>query len=155
MAKRRQFKLSLIIPIAVLAVAAGILFVTTRPDSFTRRVEDHNSPAARNTLREESIRAIASALKEYTATAPKTGLVLPASPTGICRGVTSSCRGTKLVDLNVLISRGYLDQIPSDPIGGYGRFVSGYEVMRSRETGEIVVSAPRAEGKVLSVSVQP
>lgn len=154
MARRRKLRLTVLVPVAALVVVGGVLWAVSSRPQIAKSTESATTPASRNAMREASIRDLATAIKQYADSAPKVALAIPVQATPICSGVSSSCRGTKMVDLNVLVSRGLMNQIPSDPQGGYGRFVSGYEIARAKN-GEITITAPRAEGKVLSVSVTP
>ena len=52
-----------------------------------------------------------------------------------------------------LASKGLINALPSDPVGGHALFSTGYMIMRA-PSGIVNISAPRAEnGAVISETV--
>jgi hypothetical protein len=112
-----------------------------------------NSPAGRNDERRIRLSAIADALTSYVQATGKFPVAFPAAPTDICSGSSTNCKTVKLLDLTILLSKGYLAAMPIDPIGGHGAFNSGFTIA-ARPGGGAVLAAPRAEdGATITVNV--
>ncbi len=88
----------------------------------------------------------------YTADHGKLPITLSSTSTEICSSRGANCETIKLVDLSFLVSQGaYVNNIPSDPVGGSGRWTTGFAISALPD-GRIRLTAPRAEaGATISV----
>jgi len=103
------------------------------------------SPVARNDQRREQLKQLAAAFKAYTSATGNPALSVPARQTGICLTTGSRCRAAGLVDLSLLVSKGYLAGLPNDPVGARGElYATGYTIGRDG-AGAVMLTAPRAE----------
>ncbi|HEY6736252.1 MAG TPA: hypothetical protein VI322_00895 [Candidatus Saccharimonadia bacterium] len=144
--KRRYLVL---VGLAVVVGAVGAKLLASRFDQ-PKTEAVLNTPAARNEARQVGLNNLKAALAGYLVAHDKLPVALPAVPTEICAGSASSCRMTKLVDLNFLVGT-YLASVPSDPMGGAGHYTSGFQIFREK-SGAIHVIAERAEGQSLSLT---
>lgn len=141
--------------ITLLAIVAGIVMTTQgERGSGSIAAETPNTPAERDDARKKSLEAIAAAIR--TSTTMNKGrypFLVPRTETAICSATTATCRKAKLLDLNQLVSDGTITTIPSDPNGGRGQYSTGFSLRREPD-GVIVLLAPRAETRAISVRLQ-
>ena len=151
--RRRPARSKWLLGIAAVVViigAAGASRIATNTKAPVKTVA--GSAAARNAARVASLTALAQAFVDYRATRPNLPIKLSVTPLEICAGATPDCRSTGLVDLNFLLTASAsLSSLPTDPLGGPGRYGSGFTLSHDA-AGRIVLSAPRAEaGATISV----
>lgn len=140
-----------------LVVIAGIVAVSSvgwmiaRGNQAAVLGDSTNSPSSRNDQRKTNLASLQAALVSYRAAHNNTlPLTLPTLPTDICAGSSASCKTAKLVDLNFLVNSGSIEALPNDPVGGKGRFTTGYAISRDK-TGNIYLTAPRAENDKITL----
>ena len=101
------------------------------------------TPKMRNEVRKENLEMIAGAIRRYQAEVGAIPIKIPTSPTGICSGASNFCKKHARFDPAFLISTGYLNAVPNDPVGGHEIFSTGYTIVST--AGVITLAAPRAE----------
>lgn len=150
---RRQrliFKFTAVVAIVVLA-AAGTYALTMDKKPVASAAP--GTPAARNDLRRSELKQLAAAITQYKSQFGSLPAAIPSSPTGICAATGAVCQSAHLVDLMPLASKGILNSLPSDPVGGHVFFSTGYTINRG-PNGSLTLNAPRAEsGAVISERV--
>jgi hypothetical protein len=111
------------------------------------------TPVMRDAVRKKALTSLAEAINSSYKLHGKYPFTNPKTETGICNGSTIHCRQVKLIDLNQVLSDGFLPSIPNDPIGGRGQYNSGFS-LRHDIDGSTYLLAPRTEGgSVLSVKL--
>jgi hypothetical protein len=112
-----------------------------------------STPELRNEVRKESLKLIAGAFHRYIAEVGPIPIKISATPAGICSGSTVNCKKYARADMAFLISAGYLNSVPNDPVGGKDLYSTGYLISKDA-AGNIVLAAPRAEkGVTISQSM--
>lgn len=150
---RRSRRKPLVLAVAALGVFGLGAWMFSQRGTSAAEMATPSTPQSRNAARQRALDGLAMAIRQYTSSKPKAALVIPTTPTAVCAAVSSTCKSAKLVDLNALVSAGYISNIPNDPVGGTGHYITGYMIARSGS--KIVISAPRAEdGAQLSVTIQ-
>ena len=111
------------------------------------------TPVERDAVREKRLITLREAIDQSSKLHGAYPFVIPKVETGICNGSSVHCKQMKLLDLNVLVSDGFLTAIPNDPSGGKGQYNSGYALRRDSD-GSLLLLAPRSEGPtVLSLKL--
>ena len=129
-------------PICVLLGAAlGFGLILTR--NIPKTAQSVSSPQTRNTERHNTLKALATVLKQYQNDHHGLPYPLPLTPTEICTTQGPDCG--KLVDLSYLVNSNYLESLPNDPIGSRIQYGSGYFISQDGTGGSIHLSAIRAE----------
>jgi prepilin-type N-terminal cleavage/methylation domain-containing protein len=129
---------------ALCAIVAGIVIIAISP---SREISE-----ARNSQRTSDLATIADALARYRHDKGALPDTVPVADTELCATSVASCAG--LVDLQVLTKGGkYLQAVPTDPQCATLCIPSGtgYKVHKDG-AGQVVLSAPFAEGKVVTAT---
>lgn len=145
---KRKHLLAIVLVVAVAGGAIAYRAARTHPSVLGIS----NTPDSRNELRRSSLSQLKDGITRYLADHNnKWPIAVPTTQTEICTGSVSACKTTKLVDLNFLVGSGYMATIPNDPVGGVGKYTSGYEMYRDK-AGLVHLVAVRAESAVISLS---
>lgn len=148
MARYRTRKGNKIRFVAVGAIAAAVFvggFMLLRSHNKSVVLDAVTTPGARNDLRREHLKLLSEAISNYVGQVGKLPIAVPTAPTPICSGTGAVCKQLKLVDLMFVSSRGYVEALPNDPVGGPGQHSTGYTIVRVPASGELILAAPRAE----------
>jgi len=141
--------IEVLLVVAIIAILAGIVIIAVNP---SKQLGD-----SRDAQRQADVTTILNAVYQYTldnsGTIPAT---ITASTTEMCATGTlpATCTSSSLIDLSVLTtSEKYLVSLPKDPqcttkCAANG---NGYKINKDA-AGRIVVSAPGAENKTISVT---
>lgn len=130
--------------VAVCAILAGIAIIVISPG---REISE-----ARNSQRMSDLTTIANALARYRQDKGELPSTIPDADTELCATSVTSCSG--LVDLQAVTKGGkYLQAVPTDPQCATLCISSGtgYKIHKDN-AGRIVLSAPFAEGKVITTT---
>jgi hypothetical protein len=137
---------------ALAGAVLGVLMIVTRTGPGLSALQTPNTAETRNETRRAILTELADALTRYAQESGQLPVTLSPRDTEICSSRGANCETVKLVDLSFLVSHdGYLNNIPSDPSGGYGRWTTGFTIS-SLPDGRIRLAAPRAENGA-SISV--
>ena len=149
--KKKGFTLiELIIVIAIIAILAAIAFVSVNPG---KRIGDAN-----DNQRWADVVAIADAWQKHTvdqgtsaATVASTTIAyaIDASTGGIWS--VDSCAAVAtgdILDLTLLVTNGYLSEIPNDPLGADGAY-SGYYFFQNNNIITIGSCDPYSDGVIV------
>ena len=110
------------------------------------------TPASRNANRKADLEAIGTALNAYIAVHPKLPITITKNDTEICSSVGATCKRLKRLDLAFLLgNNGTLISIPTDPVGRYGQYSTGYTLAKDAATGKFRLTAPHTEGSAVIV----
>lgn len=135
------------------AVAIGLAAVAMHHDRPKAPPLTADTPASRNALREHQLQSLAGALQAYVSTHGSMPIKLSAAPLEICATTGAACKTAGLVDLGWLADGTTISGLPLDPVGGRGRYGTGYTLALNPATGRAVFAAPRAEqGTHISVA---
>jgi hypothetical protein len=139
---------------AILLAIIGLLLAKPWEGGGPKAIPAAATPEARNDLRRQHLKLMANAVTRYQAELGALPVAAPAQATGICTNTGAPCKAAGLVDLTILSSRGYIDALPSDPVGGRELRATGYTFGKDAASGSLVFGAPRAEsGQVIIVTV--
>lgn len=144
--------LEVLLVVAIIAILAGIVIIAINPGK--------NLGDTRNSQRSADVNTIINGVYQYSLDnngglpPAGTGVAISTTATEICATGTTTC-GT-LVDLSPLTANGkYLVSIPKDPQCGTGTVCAtngtGYKIAKDAN-GRLIVNAPSAEGKTISVT---
>jgi hypothetical protein len=145
---------------ALLVFGAGLAgsgyYLSTKLGSAADHVmQSPTTPAQRNDVRRQQVKLLASETARYIAAHGTLPIIIPPRQVPICSSTGAVCRSAGYVDLMFLASSGYIEALPSDPVGGHQQQATGYTIGRDTSNGAITVVAPRAEaGAVISRVVQ-
>lgn len=145
--KSRRSRLSpkfVLIGLLLVGGLAGGGFVMHRSNQTVRADAPVASPGARNAVRKQHLKQMAIALQAYIQQNGSLPIKVSTKPVGICSGTGQVCRASGMVDLMFVANRGYINALPSDPIGGPGRYATGYQ-LHADAAGDLVLTAPRSE----------
>ena len=142
--RRRKLNISKLLIVAVIAVGIGIgVKALADPAQTPATSKAATTPKLRNEVRKENLKMIAGAIQRYQSEVGAIPVKIPTAPTGICSGASSFCKKHARFDPAFLISTGYLNSVPNDPVGGHDLFSTGYTIVNN--AGAITLAAPRAE----------
>jgi len=138
--------------IAIGAAAGGLMIVTHTGPGITHRPQPA-SPQSRNDTRTTLLRQLASALTQYQKDHGNLPVTIPPHTTQICSSFGDNCQNVRLIDLSFLTTQGnYVPTIPEDPLGGQGKWGSGFFIQKTSDSS-YQLTAPEAElGKTIAVN---
>lgn len=144
--------LEVLLVVAIIAILAGIVIIAINPGK--------NLGDTRNSQRSADVNTIINGVYQYSLDnngglpPVGTGVAISTTAIEICATNAPSCTG--LIDLSPLTAAGkYLVSIPKDPQCGTGTVCAtngtGYKIAKDAN-GRLIVNAPSAEGKTISVT---
>ncbi|MEO7617515.1 MAG: hypothetical protein ABIS59_01590 [Candidatus Saccharibacteria bacterium] len=153
--KSKRFKHSKLILLLILIGIGFGVYLQTRPvkEATSPLTIQPATPATRDAARKKSLTSLAEAISNSYKLHGKYPFTNPKVETGICNASSLHCKQVKLIDINQVISDGFLAAIPNDPIGGRGQYNSGFSIRHDID-GSTYLLAPRTEnGSILSVKL--
>lgn len=152
--KRGFTLIELLIVIAIIAILAGVVFVSLNP---AQRFAD-----ARDARRQADVENVAAALKTFqvdndgaypatvTALVAGSNYTIGTNVSGCDAGCTAKTTQAACVDLTELVTDGYLGTVPVDPAGGLATETDYY--MTRNSNGTVEVGACDPDGAAISVT---